>query len=92
MTISYLKMREGELEVWPQILIDVDEGSRCHSHCRRAGFRVVHVEGADSSGHVEKGGLKGKVCAFVDFELHVKLSTAQVSYEKLVVTILIQVF
>lgn len=87
----YLEVWQCKLEVRPEVLIDVDERSRGHSHCWHARLRVVHEECLHACRQVEERCLKDHVDALVDFELHVIVTTAQVAHQEMVVSTLVQI-
>lgn len=53
----HLQSRKCELEVRPQVLIDVDERARCHSDGWGPGLMEVHKEGDQASGQVQQRAL-----------------------------------
>ena len=91
MMILYLQTGQSELEVRMEILVHVDVRARGHSNGGCARLRVVNVEGAERGWYEEQRCLVDQLCAFVCFQLHVKMATAQITHQKLIVSIKIVV-
>lgn len=74
-----LQPRQSELEIWPQVLVDINAGSRRNCHGRDSWFMQIHEEGDKAGGQVQQGALAEQRRALEHLQLHARQARSQVS-------------
>ena len=73
---------EGELEVGPEVLVDVDVTGGGHRYGRDGGMGAVHVEGDHSCGEVYQSVLSDQLSPLVHSQLHVEVAGPEVRHHQ----------